>query len=155
MAVTAWGESVANTLAAIAAITPTVDPGQVWRLAPRSRPEGQGGRDREFSARRSRPVSGLRVYGGGEDQLSRDLLIEVWYTPTEEADLGDRVSADSADLVRALEPQSSYPQSGAWGALKARLLLRDQIEEAEPTEAGAVRVTFPVRLVWREPITHV
>ncbi len=153
--VTGWGECVANTLAAIAAIVPTVDSGQPWRLCQRSRAEGQGGRDREFNARRWKPISGVRVFGGGEDQLGRDLLIEVWYTPTDDEGLADRTDADSADLVAALEPQSTYPAAGAWGALHARIVLRDQIDEGEPTETGAIRVTYPVRLIWREPVSHV
>ena len=153
--VTGWGEVVANTLAAIAAIVPTLDAEQTWRLAPRSRSAGDGGRDREFSARRWRPMTGVRVYGGGEDQIGRDLMIEAWYTPTDDESIADRRDADERDLVAALEPQSTYPQSGTWGALHARVLLRDQIEEADPTAAGAVKVTYPVRLIWREPIPHV
>lgn len=155
MAVTAWGECVANTLAAITAIVPTVDAAQVWRLMPRSRREGEGGRDREFSARRFRPIPGVRVFGGGEDQLGRDLLIEAWYTPTDDEGIADRIHSDSRSLVAALEPAGTYPTPGTWGALHARFVLRDQIEEAEPTEAGAVRVTYPIRMIWREPVTHI
>jgi hypothetical protein len=156
MAVTAWGSIVDDTINRIvgadsqAGITPTVDANQRWRRIPRARPEGESGRTRELVARRWEPVGEMQVFGGGEDQLARDLFVEVWYRETE--DVEDLRHADEIDLIETLEPRSTYPSGATW-ALRVRRIVREEIELGEP-EDGVMRVTFPVRLVWREEVNH-
>lgn len=152
MSTTAWASIVADVLAELAEIAPTVDPAQRWRPIPRSRPEGEGGRDREFTVRRWRPIGGVAVFGGGEDQLARDLLIETWYTAADDEAWADRVHADERDLVANLEPQSTYPSGSGW-SLEVRRVVREAIDIGEP-QNGAIRVTYPVRLIWREPVSR-
>jgi hypothetical protein len=159
MATSAWERVRQDTLCRIigssdlslSPITPTFDAGQPWRSPERPRKEGDGGRDRELQARRWTPRGGVRVFGGGESQLSRDLQLEVWYQDS--PDFEDRRACDEVDLVAALEPRSTYP-SGTWGALYVRQVIREEIATDEP-KAGAIKVTYPIRLVWREPTTLV
>lgn len=159
MATSAWerirrdtlGRIIGDSDLSLSPIAPTFDPGQPWRSPERPRREGEGGRDRELQARRWQARGGVQVFGGGESQLSRDLLVEVWYQDS--PDFEDRRHCDEVDLVAALEPRSTYPSS-TWGALYVRQVVREEIATEEP-KAGAIKVTIPVRLTWREPTTQV
>lgn len=159
MATSAWervrqdtiGRIIGNSDLSLSPITPTFDSTQPWRSPERPRKEGEAGRDRELQARSWAPRGGVQVFGGGESQLARDLKLEVWYLDS--PDFEDRRHCDEVDLVAALEPRSTYP-SGSWGALYVRQVVREEIATEEP-KAGAIKVTIPIRLVWREPTTHV
>ncbi len=153
MSTSAWGRIVDDTVQRILDIAPTADPSLHWRVVPRGRKEGEGGTDREFVARRWSPAGAVNVFGGGEDQLGRDLDIEVWYLDSDTYE--DRRHSDEQDLVKALESASTYPTPGAWGSLKVRRLVRESISTDDRVADGHVRVTFPVRLIWREPAQHI
>lgn len=152
MATSAWQYVLDDTFSDIEGITPTYDAEQLWRRIPRPRPEGEGARDREYSARKWVNVTDVRVFGGGEDQLGRDLMVRVCYTDAPEFE--DRRHCDEQDLIAALEPTSTYP-SGSWGALKARRVVREAVEIDDETYSGCVVVTYPIRLIWREQSSHV
>lgn len=157
MATSAWeyvrqdtiGRIVGRSDLSLAPITPTFDSAQPWRHPERPRKEGEGGRDREIATRRWTPRGGVKIFGAGEAQLSRDLQLEIWYSDS--PDFEDRRGCDETDLVAALEPRSTYP-SGSWGALYVRQVVREEIAIDEP-KAGAIKVTIPIRLVWRESVT--
>ncbi len=159
MATSAWeyvrqdtlGRIVGSSALSLSPVTPTFESTQPWRNPERPRKEGEGGRDREIIARRWVPRGGVQVFGGGESQLSRDLQLEVWYCDSPEYE--DRRHCDEVDLVAALEPRGTYP-SGTWGALYVRRVIREEIAVEEP-KAGAIKVTIPIRLVWRELTTLV
>ena len=152
VAVTAWGQIVADTIAAIEGITPTVDPGQRWREIPRGRGVGDSpGRLRSFRARAWESVGDVQVYGGGEDQLGRDLHIVATYYDA--ADLEDMRHADEIDIAEAVGLRSGYPSGSGW-ALEVRRLVREDISLDEP-EDGVVTVDYPIRHIWREPVSHI
>jgi hypothetical protein len=158
MASTSWGTIVDDTIARIAGaddgdpagITPTVDPVLRWRYIERGRMGTEGGRDRHVTVRRWSPVGDVVVVGGREDQLGRDLELEVRYLDC--AELEDRRHADEQDLVAALESQDTYPSGSDW-ALRVRRVVRESIAMSEPVE-GVVTVTVPVRHIWRERRTR-
>jgi hypothetical protein len=150
MATTSWETIRLDTIALIEEMVPTVEPSQRFRHTDSPRKEGAG-RDREFYAKRWSPVPGVMVFGGGEDQLGRDLMIEVWY-----ADgplLEEMRHADEQLLVATLEPRGGYP-TGAWGGLMVRRVNREAVESDRETAPGHVKVTFPIRLIWRELVSH-
>lgn len=152
MAVSAWANVIEETIEDISSFTPTYEATQKWRCIPRPRPESEtGGRDREFVARRYVNAVGVRVFGGGEDQLGRTLYIDAWYTDSPEFE--DRKHCDEQDLIAALEPTSTYP-TGTWGQCKVRKVVREEIT-VEPTKGGSIKVSYPVLLIWREQSSHI
>ena len=144
MAVSAWGLILADTVELIAAITPTVDTQQAWRHIG----ETGLGRDRYFSTRESDPGEGVEVYGGGERQEQRSILLRTYYQTSPE--LQDRIDADHVDLISALQPTRTYP-SGAWGALRVRAV--GEWERDDDEDTGAITVVWPVRHIYRFGVT--
>ena len=159
MAATSWGLILRDTIDRIAGaddgspagITPTVDPRLRWRYIERGRMETDGGRDRHFTARSWSPVGGVEVYGGREDQLGRELSLEVKYLDC--AEFEDRRHGDEQNIVAALEGSSTYPSGSTW-ALRVRRVNRDGIDTGEPDE-GVITVTIPITLIWREAAQHI
>jgi len=152
MATSAWANVLEDTFEAIEAIDPTYDVEQCWRHIARPRKRGDGARDREFDSLVWKP-NDVRVFGGNEDQLGRDLQIRVSYTNSEGYE--DRRHSDEQDLITALEPRSTYP-SGSWGSLHVRRVMRESIEVFEDDQdSGHIFVIYPIRLIWREDSSHI
>ena len=151
MSTSAWANILDDTRSLIEAIVPTYDAPQTWRCNLRGRPEGESGRTRQFVMLRWTPVPGVQVFGGKEDQLARDLDLEIYYANG--PNFEDQRHLDEQDLVKALEPRSAYPSGSDW-ALKVRKVVRDQIEIPEPVN-GTIKVRVPLRLIWREPTQHI
>jgi len=148
---TALGQILADTGQRIERIDPTVHQGVRWRWVRWGRPEGEAGRDREFSMRTLRPVGDVAVYGTGEEQLGRIIEIEAWYRGSD--DLVERMASDERDIEAALTPSSTYP-SGSWGALRVRRVMREAVEVREVLDRGrAVQLVIPVTVIWRESVT--
>ena len=132
-----------------AGITPTFDPSQRWHYRRRPRATGEGGRDREFTARDWDLIGDVQVFGGGEDQLGRDLKLRVTYLDSK--DFEDRRHCDERDLVGALESASTLPTG-----CKVRRVVREDITITMPSEGeGTIEVVFPIRLIWRESASHI
>jgi hypothetical protein len=150
MATSAWGKIRDDTAATIVAVSPTIDAGQRWKHVDRA-PSEELPRARAFRAEKSTPRDGVQLYGAGEQQVSRVLLIETAYQRGR--DYHDRRAADEVDLEEALAPTSSYIAAGSWGALKVRRVLRDEVDEEWDDERGTVQVTYPVLHIYREPVS--
>lgn len=146
----AWGNVREDTIDRILAIAPTFQGSQKWRHDTRLRStdeEEDRGRTRQFRDD-WRPGGDAAVFGSGEAQRARELILRTYYEIG--PDLDDYLGHDNDDLIKALDPNGTYP-SGTWGALKVRRVLEP--EGLENLGGGVAAVNWIVRLVYRRPVT--
>lgn len=152
MSTSAWANVSDDTIQRVTRITPTVSSGLKWRHIPASRADNasiQGGSGFRTFMTETEPEEQLPFSGAALRKVSWRLVLVAHY-PTSD-DLRDIVGADHKDLIEALHPTATY-NSGTWGALCIR-----KVEEPEEItrDGQTVEVRYPVRHVFRQPVTLV
>lgn len=151
MAVSAWANVRRDTLDAVRGVVPTFDAKQRWRhqgIERRGDDDSEDtGRTREFFDSWDDSGIDAGVFGTGEKQEARDLVLRTFYALSE--DLDEIVDSDHVDLIEALDASSTYP-SGSWGALKVRRVL----DPDGPELSGEVAIVkWTIRHIYRKAVT--
>lgn len=152
----AWGRIVDDTVARVKGITPTASREKRWHHAPDSRSsstETVGGAAFRLFRTVDLETGDARVAGGGERQEQWTLVLVATYPRI--AELQALVAADHVDLIEALAPTSTY--AGVRVAGVVTLCVRDVGQPEGPIDAaeGVVEVRYPIRCIWRHPVTLV
>ena len=147
-----WGTILQDTVERIGGaadgsprgIVPTIDAQLRWRHVPDSRiGVDDAGRDRTFRTLDPETEENT-IAGAAQVQLTWTVPIETQYLPG--PGVMDRISSDWVDLVKALQPRSTYPTG-----LHVRAVEQPEIER--DTERDRYVVRFPVRHIYRVAVT--
>lgn len=149
----AWGRIVDDIVTRVSDITPTATATKRWhhlRDTKATATEQVGGAAfRQFSTIELATPGEARVAGAGERQEQWAAVLLVTYPRVE--GLQGLIAADHVDLIKALAPRSTYP-SGTWG----RCCVRSIGEPEGPSDSGeGVEVRYPIRIIFRHPVTLV
>lgn len=149
----AWGRIIDDIVSRVADITPTASTAKRWHHLKDTKStttEQVGGASfRQFSAVELVTGAAVRMTGGGERQEQWTVVLLATYPRVD--GIQGVIAADHVDLIEALAPRSTYP-SGTWG----RCCIRAVDDPEGPSDVeGGVEVRFPIRVIFRHPVTLV
>jgi hypothetical protein len=153
----AWGRIVEDTVSRVEGITPTATASTRWHHTKDSKctttEQIGGGAFRQFSTVELQPNADVvRVAGGGERQEDWTLVVLATYPRM--PGIQGVIAADHVDLIAALAPTITYELVRVAGVVT--LCVREVLAPDGPQEAGeGIEVRFPVRCIFRHPVTLV
>jgi hypothetical protein len=152
----AWGRIVDDVVSRVEGLTPTARATKRWHhvLDSKSTADEQvgGSAFRQFSTVELQSASPVRVHGGGERQEEWTLVLLVTYPRID--GIQGLIAADHVDLTRVLAPTSTYSSVRVAGVVT--LCVREVLAPDGPTDVEhGIEVKFPVRCIFRHPVTLV
>lgn len=149
----AWGRIVDDIVTRVSDIEPTATKAKRWHHVSNSKTtttdQVGGSAFRQFSTVELATGPDVRLTGGGERQEQWTVVLLVTYPRID--GIQAVIAADHVDLIEHLAPRSTYP-SGTWG----RCCVRSVGDPDGPADSeGGIEVKYPVKVIFRHPVTMV